>query len=97
MSIKGKVGILTAYVGKEISLIIDLGDINLAGGQNPIKVEGNLVEPKDSENINEYRLLISDWDAYITFIVNEAMVKLVLSEGGEVEDITITVLPKEIF
>ena len=97
MSIKGKRGILTDYVGKNVSLSIDLGDINLAGGQNPIKVDGNLVEPNDSECHNEYRLLISDWDASIRFIVNEAMVKFHLDEDGEVYDITITVLPREVF
>ena len=97
MSIKGKIGMLAAYVGRNVNLIMDLGDISLAGGQNPIKVSGNLVEPKDSEDVDTYSLLISDWDASITFVVQEAMVKLVLIEGGEVEDITITILPKEIF
>ena len=89
-------GMLDAYVGKDVNLIMDLGDISLRGGQNPIKVSGNLAIPINCP-VNEYRLLISDWDASIKFTVVEAMVKLVLSEGGEVEDITITVLPKEIF
>jgi hypothetical protein len=93
MSVKG---ILDAYVDKNVNLVIDLGDRSI-GGQPPIKVEGNLVEPDDSEHIDEYRLLISEWDASITFTVREAMVKLELGKGGVVEDITITVLPEEIF
>jgi hypothetical protein len=89
-------GILDAYVGKDVNLIIDLGDRSV-GGQPPIKISGNLVEPDDSEHIDEYRLLISEWEASITFTVNEATVRLELSEGGVVEDITIVVLPKEIY
>ena len=89
-------GILNAYVGKNVKLIIDLGDRSI-GGQPPINVSGNLVEPKDSEHVDQYNLLISDWDAYVSFTVNQAMVRLELSEGGVVEDITITILPKEIF
>jgi hypothetical protein len=89
-------GILDAYVGKEVHLLLDLGDRSI-GGQPPIKVSGRLVEPKGSEHIDEYALLITDWDVFVTFEVSEAMVKLELGEGGVVEDITITVLPKEIF
>ena len=97
MSIKGKRGILTAYVHKNITLIMDLGDPSLAGGQHPLKVEGNLVEPKDSEHKDEYSLLVSDWNASVRFIAREAMVKFHLDEDGEVYDITITVLPQEVF
>ena len=89
-------GILSAYVGRDVDLIIDLGDTSLSGGQHPIKVRGNLVQAL-SEEINSYTVLISDWDASVSFVVNQAIVKLVLDGYGEPEDITITVLPREMF
>lgn len=98
MSISGRSGILDAYIGKEVNLIVDLGDPNLSATvSEPIKVRGNLNVPKDSALESEYVLLISDWDANVTFNVREAMVKLELGEAGVPNDITITVLPKEIF
>lgn len=98
MSISGRSGILDAYIGKEVDLIVDLGNPILAATvSEPIKVRGNLNVSKDSTSDNEYVLLISGWDAFLTFDVNQAMVKLDLGEHGVPEDITITVLPKEIF
>ena len=88
-------GILTKYLNKHVSLIIDLGDKDL-GGQDPIKVEGTLMTLHDAP-LNEYRLRITDWVAEITFTVVRALVKLELGKDGEVEGITITVLPQEEF
>lgn len=88
-------GMLDKYVGCNVNLVLDMGVETKE--IKPIKVVGKLVEPRDGEHIDEYSVLINDWEALITFTVSQAMVKLELGDQGVVEEITLTVLPQEEF
>ena len=89
-------GMLGMFVGKEINLILDLGDVTIANGQGVIKASGKLYQ-HDPDRIDEYSMFVDGWDASITFNVNKAQALLKFDKQGEPEDITVTILPKEEF
>lgn len=88
-------GILDDYLNKEVTLILDIG-FGLDNAQKPIKARGNLVESNEAYK-DSYALLIIGWTAVLGFTVSEAKAELILGDNGVLENITLTVIPTEVF